>query len=101
MKPNTKFLPVFLIGTLAMLAALFPGSDSPAAATEEPDIRRDATVQAVAQVMPSVVNIRTRMVVRGALETRFGLPGRTSESLGSGVVIDEAGYLLTNEHVVR
>src|ERR1041384_5418975 len=43
----------------------------------------------------------TRMVVRDIFQAQLGLPGRTSESLGSGVVIDEAGYLLTNEHVVR
>jgi S1-C subfamily serine protease len=69
--------------------------------TGEPDIRRDATVEAVEQVMPSVVNLRTRTIVRNQIESAWGLPGRTSVFLGSGVVIDEAGYLLTNEHVVR
>jgi len=30
-----------------------------------------------------------------------GQPPNSQYSLGSGVVIDEAGYLLTNDHVVR
>jgi S1-C subfamily serine protease len=72
------------------------------------DIRRDPTVQAVEQVMPSVVNIATRSIVRvrdpfEEMYRRFYGQQTTQElrSLGSGVVIDEAGYLLTNDHVVR
>ena len=69
----------------------------------ESDIRRDATVAAAEQVMPSVVNIATRTTVRDP-EQRLvrwatGQP-QSFSSLGSGVIIDEAGYLLTNDHVV-
>ena len=72
------------------------------------DIRRDATVAAVEQVMPCVVNIATKNVVpvRDPFE-EFYLPffrrqsAENPYSLGSGVMIDEAGYLLTNDHVVR
>lgn len=72
------------------------------------DIRRDATVAAVEQVMPCVVNIATKNIVpvRDPFE-EFYLPflrrqsAENPYSLGSGVVIDEAGYLLTNDHVVR
>jgi S1-C subfamily serine protease len=77
----------------------------------EPDIRRDATVVAVKKVMPSVVNIATETIihVRDPFEELFRLwdpyhrrqPPNSQYSLGSGVVIDEAGYLLTNDHVVR
>jgi len=77
----------------------------------EPDIRRDATVVAVEKVMPSVVNIATETIihVRDPFEELFRLwdpyhrrqPPNSQYSLGSGVVIDEAGYLLTNDHVVR
>ena len=79
-----------------------------AAVAQEPDIRRDATVNAIEQVMPSVVNIATkgRAPVQDPFEQfRRQLRGQDlfddSYSLGSGVVIDENGYLLTNDHVVR
>jgi S1-C subfamily serine protease len=82
----------------------------PAAA--EPDIRCDATVIAVEKVLPSVVNIATETVIEyhewyDAMLRQFYGWSRTpvhqekSVSLGSGVIIDEDGYVLTNLHVVR
>jgi serine protease Do len=76
------------------------------------DVRRDATVLAVEKVMPSVVNIATETIIqiRDPFEDFFRQfwgpyhrrqPPNSQYSLGSGVVIDEAGYLLTNDHVVR
>ena len=82
------------------------------AGAEEPDIRRDATVKAVEKVMPSVVNIATESVIEyhewydTMLREFYGWP-RTpvhqekDVSLGSGVIIDEDGYVLTNLHVIR
>jgi len=75
-----------------------------------PDIRRDATVDAIQQAMPGVVNIRTETIVQSSdpFETMFRQffdPYHRSQksqySLGSGVIIDEDGYILTNLHVVR
>ena len=93
---NLKFLPLVLIcGSLGLQA-------------QEADIRRDATVNAIEQVMPSVVNIATKGTepVRDPIEQWkrqvFGRPLYDEYlSLGSGVVIDENGYLLTNFHVIR
>lgn len=93
---------------LAILALTTPGPAAQAAA--EPDIRRDAVVQAVEKTMPSVVNIgtRTRVERRGYYYEWWrdawapyaqALPAQ--ESAGSGVIIDEAGYVLTNVHVVE
>ena len=90
-----------------MLVALTAASR---AASPPADVRRDAVVEAVEQVMPSVVNIgtKTRVERRGVMYDWFrdaywpytqNLPPQ--ESAGSGVMIDEAGYVLTNVHVVE
>lgn len=78
----------------------------------ETDIRRDATVEAAQRVMPAVVNVATETVlqVRDPIEQLFRdffdpyyrrRGPNTQHSLGSGVIIDEEGYVLTNFHVVN
>jgi serine protease Do len=56
-------------------------------------------------IEPSVVGIETMQVVdeeaSDALWAPFFPQGRVGESLGSGVIIDSAGYILTNYHVVK
>jgi S1-C subfamily serine protease len=96
-----------LVGAAAAWAATAP------AAAPQDDVRRDAAVIAVEKVMPSVVNIATRTIIRRARDPMESLfrqfwdpyynrqAPNSQYSLGSGVVIDEAGYLLTNDHVVR
>jgi len=75
-------------------------------------VRRDAVVAAVEHVMPSVVNIGTETIirVRDPFEDFFRdfwnpyhrqAQPEPRYSLGSGVIIDEAGYVLTNDHLVR
>src|SRR5258708_18902247 len=99
------------LSILLALGLLFRGSFA-SATSAEADIRRDATVVAVEKVLPSVVNIATETVIEyhewydTMLRQFYGWP-RTpvhhekSVSLGSGVIIDEDGYVLTNLHVVR
>jgi S1-C subfamily serine protease len=98
---------------LAALIARLAAGPAPAVTSEGgTDARRDATVVAIEKVLPSVVNIATTTIV----ETRdlysqlmrdftgVNIPGqkqRVPFSIGSGVVIDEEGYVLTNDHVVR
>ncbi len=73
------------------------------------DVRQDATVTAIERVLPSVVNIATERVIErhdfyeDLLRQFYGWRNARPEksiSLGSGVIIDEEGYLLTNDHVV-
>jgi len=76
------------------------------------DIRRDAVVEAVERVMPSVVNVGTENVkpVRDPLAEMFEqfwnpyYANRQPDApftLGSGVIITEDGYVLTNDHVIQ
>ena len=93
------------------LSGLAWGGAARAAGTEG-DIRRDASVQAVEKVLPSIVNISTvtYVPVQDPLEELLRdfcvpynrrRPPDAQKSLGSGVIIDEAGYIVTNFHVVR
>jgi serine protease Do len=102
---------------LALLVACAAAQTLPGtAAANDPFLRRTAAVQAVEKVGPAVVNIVTETEVRqqspfGAFRgdpffdrffRDFYEPSRprTSQSLGSGVIIDAQGHALTNEHVV-
>jgi S1-C subfamily serine protease len=93
--------------TFAFCALVF--TSTAFAAVEPNDIRRDATVIAVEATMPSVVNISAKTVVqrRGYFYDWWKdnwapffqeLPPQMAA--GSGVIIDEDGYVLTNVHVV-
>ncbi|MEJ5238175.1 MAG: trypsin-like peptidase domain-containing protein [Limisphaera sp.] len=83
-----------------------------AAPAEVADVRRDATVVAIERVLPTVVNIATTRIVeyRDPYQDLFyQFYGRRApverreepSSIGSGVIIDEEGYILTNFHVLR
>jgi serine protease Do len=99
-------------GPLALSLLLL--ATAPAARADDPFLRRTATVEVVQKVGPSVVNVTTEQTRRGSPFRSFGDPffdrffrdffestvPETSQSLGSGVVIDAAGHVLTNEHVV-
>jgi serine protease Do len=61
---------------------------APAEAGSQSESRVNATVKAVRKVKPSVVAIKA--------------PGATSKNriVGTGVIIDERGYVITNRHVI-
>ncbi len=72
--------------------------------------RRDAVVEVVERVLPSVVAIKTEVLVESRdffseIFRDFYGPHfrqvRPDYSLGSGVFVDREGFVLTNAHVVR
>jgi serine protease Do len=110
---STTVMKFPLLTSIAIVGAVsLPVLSMSGAATPPPDIRRDATVEAVQRVMPAVVNIRTETIVERhdpferLLQDFWGPYYRqrgpeTTYSLGSGVIIDEEGWVLTNFHVVN
>lgn len=66
--------------------------------------RRNEVVEVVDKVSPAVVNIAAEQTVRrarGVFDQFFlGLDPRPAKSLGSGVIIDPKGIILTNDHVI-
>lgn len=71
---------------------------SPAGAS---DLRRTPAVRAVAAAKPAVVNIRGQKTVGWSRQEESTTETvRRVNGMGTGVVLDERGYILTNFHVV-
>lgn len=78
------------------------------ASAQSSDLRRNAIVKAASQAKPSVVNIHGRKSVKSdaAQSAASGAAGEESakqmvNGMGTGVVIDPRGYVITNYHVVE
>jgi serine protease Do len=103
-------LRLVVLGASLFLAGVIQAQQTGLTKTEPLDVRRDATVEAIERVMPSVVNVEgSADVDPNSADDRlmaefFGWRLQQVQeavvSRGSGVVIDEEGYVLTNVHVV-
>lgn len=68
------------------------------------DPRRTVVVEIVERLSPAVVNIAAESIVREVdpfFGTLFGARPRRTQSLGSGLVIDASGLVVTNAHVIE
>ena len=65
------------------------------------ELRRTAVVKAVEEVRDSVVNIHGQKTLTPTEDPQARIEGpRKVNGMGTGVVVDERGYIITNFHVV-
>jgi serine protease Do len=95
-----------MLGAAMVLLVAAAGAQTP---VEIATALSEAFSQAAELVKPSVANISTTTVIPGRRDPfaewfgmgGFSTPAQEIHSLGSGVVIREDGYVITNYHVVR
>jgi len=80
---------------VSLVFPVLPGEK--ASASEE---RRSLVVRAVELNRPAVVNLTCERLSRAALPDDLIAPSQRSNGMGTGIIIDPRGYILTNQHVI-
>lgn len=65
------------------------------------ELRKTPIVLAIRSATPSIVNIRGEKTVTETTQYGNSDPARRVNGMGTGVVIDSRGYIVTNHHVVK
>ncbi|HSM51228.1 MAG TPA: trypsin-like peptidase domain-containing protein [Thermoanaerobaculia bacterium] len=94
----------FLLALLVLLATGPVPAAGGEAGSAGDGARRTAVVSVVERVSPSVVNISAEAIVREAdpfFGRFFGGRARRAQSLGSGLIVDASGLVVTNAHVIE
>lgn len=99
---NNKYISIFLFLVFFSFTIIHPQIVD----------RRTPVVRVVEQVGPAIVNISTERIVKGHFTPDFdeffdeffgGYRHKIfkTKSLGSGVIVDRSGFIVTNEHVIQ
>jgi len=98
--PSLRFL---LLWTGAALQASLLGAQAPPSSASQA-ARRTPVVAVAERVSPAVVNVSAEATVRDVdpfFGMFFGRGERRTQSLGSGLIIDANGIVVTNAHVIE
>jgi serine protease Do len=100
--PDPTTRPIRLCGGAVCTGlVLLAGWFSPAATAAASQLRQTPIVKAVQHARPSIVNIHGEKIIpRTDSPPTRGEEGQRVNGMGTGVVIDPRGYILTNHHVV-
>jgi serine protease Do len=97
--------PLAVLGALGLLVTFvaLPGKSTAErfhrASTTAREPRRTAIVEVVEQARSAIVNIHGEKTV-DATDAQHGEGKRRVNGMGTGVIIDQRGYIITNHHVV-
>jgi serine protease Do len=69
-------------------------------AVEASEARNTPLVRAVQRAQAAVVNIHSERTSRDRDGIFEGAPGRKVNGMGTGILVDERGYIVTNQHVI-